>query len=315
MKVVLYEKMHEAGVELLRQRAEVVLAPGTSEEDILGCVGDADAIVIRANGAVTARIMDAGRKLKVIGRHGVGVDNIDVAAATERGIWVVNTPTANREAVAEHVIGMMVTLAKRMRQADIALRRGHWGARYELIGMELYGKTVGIVGMGNIGSRVAEICHKAFDMQVMYHDIVQRSEAEQILNARRCELPELFAESDFVSVHLPKLPETHHLVGAELLSLMKPTAYLINTSRGGVVDDKALVEALRKGVIAGAGLDVFEGEFTSDDLPVFHLQNVIVTPHMAAHTEEAMVRMSLVAEDVLRVLDGQRPLCPVNNPE
>lgn len=313
MKVLLYEQIHEAGMELLRRRAEVLMAPGTSEQQILGCVADVDAIIVRANGTVSSRIMDAAPKLKVVGRHGVGVDNIDVPAATERGIWVVNTPLANREAVAEHVVGMMLVLAKHMRQADIALRRGHWQARYELIGLELYGKAVGIVGLGNIGSRVAEVCHRAFDMQVLYHDVVNRQDAQRNLGARRCNLAELFSESDFVSVHLPKLPETEHLVGAQLLSLMKPSAYLINTSRGGIVDEDALVAALRAGKIAGAGLDVFEAEFTSAHLPVLDLENVLLTPHMSAHTEEAMVRMSLVAEDVVRVLDGQPPLCPVNS--
>ncbi len=313
MKVLLYENMHEAGVELLRQRAEVMIAQSTSEEELARCVGDVDAIIIRMNGAVTGRIMDAAPNLMVIGRHGVGVDNIDVVAATQRSIWVVNTPLANREAVAEHVVGMMLILAKHLRQADIATRQGHWGARHELIGMELYGKTVGIVGMGNIGSRVAEICRTAFNMQIMYHDVVRRESAEVGLEARRCDLREVFSGADFVSVHVPMVPETDHLVGAELLSLMKPTAYLINASRGGIVDEGDLVEALRAGTIAGAGLDTFEDEFTSDHLAVFDLENVIVTPHMAAHTEEAMIRMSLVAEDVLRVLDGERPEYPVNN--
>jgi len=314
MKVMLYEEMDEAGVALLRRRAQVVLAPGTGEDDILPCVADMDGIIIRANGAVTARIMAAAPKLKVVGRHGVGVDNIDVHAATERGIWVVNTPLANREAVAEHVVGMMLTLAKRMREADIEVRLGHWESRYELIGVELYGKTLGIVGMGTIGSRVAEICQKAFGMHILYHDLERREDAERDLEARRCDLPMLFSQSDFVSVHLPRTPETQCLVDAELLSAMMPTAYLVNTSRGGIVGEQALFAALSEGRIAGAGVDVFEEEFTAEHLPLFELENVILTPHMAAHTKEAMVRMSLVAEDVLRVLDGEPPRHAVNCP-
>lgn len=312
MKVLLYEPMHQAGTELLKQRCEVMVAPGTTEQEILGCAGDADAIIIRANGGVTARIMDAAPKLKVIGRHGVGMDTIDVAEATRRGIWVVNTPEANLEAVAEHTVGMLIVLAKRMREADSALRRGNWQVRYELMGVELGGKTIGIVGLGNIGSRVAVICSRAFKMQVLYYDIKRRPKLEEGLGARPCELEELFRKSDFISIHLPKLPETEHLVGAKLIALMKPAAYIINTSRGGIVDEKALADALHQGKIAGAGLDVFEEEFKTDKLPFFEMENVILTPHMAAHTEEAMVRMSLVAEDVIRVLDGKAPLHPVN---
>ena len=312
MKVLLYEPIHPAGMEVLRQRAEVVLAPDTSEDEILKCVADVDGIVIRAYGAVSARIMDAAPQLKVIGRHGVGVDNVDVEAATERGIWVVNTPKASRDAVAEHVVGMMLSLAKHMLTADAALRDGCWGARHHPAGMQLYGKTLGIIGLGNIGYRTAEICRQAFAMEILYYDRVDRREAEQNLGARPTDLPELLASSDFISLHVPLVPETEHLIGVEQLALMKPTAYLINTARGGVVDDEALVGALRAGKIAGAGLDVFEGEFTSKHLPVFELNNVIVTPHMAAHTEEALRLMSLVAEDIVRVLAGQAPQYPVN---
>ena len=313
-KVLLYEPMDEAGTALLASRAEVITPPSTDEEEILRCVDGVDAIVVRANGRVTARVMEAAPKLRVVARHGVGVDNIDVEAATERGIWVVNTPLANCEAVAEHVVAMMLMLAKRMRSADAEVRLGRWEARYTLIGVELRDRALGVVGMGRIGSRVAEICHRAFGMQILYHDLVPREAAEAELGARRCDLPELFSLSDFVSLHVPGSPETHHLVAARLLSAMKPTAYLINTSRGGVVDEEALVAALREGRIAGAGLDVFENEFTADHLPIFDLENVVLTPHGAAHTQEALVRMSLVAEDVLRVLDGEPPQNPVNQP-
>ncbi len=224
------------------------------------------------------------------------------------------TPLANREAVAEHVLGMMIVLARRIREADMTLRQGDWEGRNRYIGRELYAKTLGIVGMGNIGSRVAEICHAAFNMQILYYDIVRREDAERRLAAKRCDLPTLLAEADFVSIHLPRSPDTLHIIGAQHLSLMKPTAYLINTARGGIVDEQALLKALQDNKIAGAGLDVFENEFTFKHSPFFELDNVIVTPHMAAHTQEAMVGMSMVAEDILRVLDGQRPVHPVNDP-
>lgn len=312
MKVLLYEKMHRTGVEMLERVAEAVIAPGTDEQSILSCVADIDAIIIRANGSVTPLIMDAAPALKVIGRHGVGVDNIEVEAATDRGIWVVNTPLANREAVAEHVVGMILHLTKRLRQADDSVRRGDWSARYRIVGTELTGKTLGVAGMGNIGSRVAEICHRGFDMRVQYFDVVRRMEVENMLEARAVELNELFATSDVVSIHLPKLSDTTHLIDENLIGLMKPSAFLINTARGGTVDDRALVAALRSGRIAGAGLDVFEDEFC-EGAPAFHdLDNVVLSPHMAAHTAEALERMSLVAEDVVAVLNGHRPSHPVN---
>jgi len=248
----------------------------------------------------------------VIGRHGVGVDNIDVAAATERGIYVVNTPGVNNEAVAEHAVGMMLVLSKRILEADRAIRNGHWDFRYEGFGKEMRGQTLGVVGLGNIGHRVAEICHAAFNMKILYCDEVRKPEGERNLSAQKVDLEELLRSSDYVSLHVPALPSTFHLINGDNISLMKNTAFLINTSRGPVVDSAALYAALKDGHIAGAGLDVFEEEPLPHDNDLLKLPNVVLSPHMASHTEEAMMAMSMVVEDVMNVIQGKTPKHPVN---
>lgn len=312
--VLLYEPIHAEALELLRERAEVAFAESLDEDYLIGSVADVDAIVMRANGCVTRRIMEAAPRLKVVGRHGVGVEHIDRRAADELGIAVVNTPEANVESVAEHCVGMMVALAKHMLPADHALRGGDWDARYRLTGSELAGKTLGVVGFGRIGQRVAQVCHLAFDMSVLYYDVVDYPEAADKLNARRLPLDELLVVSDFVSVHVPLLPETRHLIGTRQLRAMQPHAYLVNTARGPVVDQAALVQAIQDGWIAGAGLDVFDPEPLPPDSPLLELENVIVSPHMAAHTEEALLRMAMVVKDILAVIEGQSPRFAVPSP-
>jgi D-3-phosphoglycerate dehydrogenase len=313
-KVLLFEAIHEEGMKVLRAHTLPALASATDEETIAREAADASGIIIRANGSATARIMDAAPMLEVIGRHGVGVDNVDIPAATERGIWVVNTPQAVTEPVAEHVVGMMIALAKGFRGADAHARSGDWGYRNRLQGMELAGKTLGIIGMGRIGFRVGEICRKGLGMILLYCDTVPSPKAEAELGAQRRQLREVLAESDVITLHTPYLPETHHLINAEMLALMKPRSYLINASRGKVVEQAALVQALREKRIAGAGLDVFEQEPAAKDNPLFALDNVLVTPHCATATTESLIAMSLVAEDIVAVIAGRRPRYPVNEP-
>jgi D-3-phosphoglycerate dehydrogenase len=243
----------------------------------------------------------------VVGRHGTGVEAIDLEAAVERSIAIVNTPLANVESVAEHALGMMIALAKRLPEADRAIRAGDWDARYRLTGRELAGKTLGLVGMGRIGGRLAELAHGAFAMRLLYRDIQPYPDYEARLKAERVELDQLLVESDVVSVHVPLLPETHSLIGEAELRSMRSTAFLLNTARGAVVDSQALLQALTEGWIAGAGLDVFEPEPLPPDHPLLALENVILSPHMAAHTDEALLRMALVADDILAVLDGREP--------
>jgi D-3-phosphoglycerate dehydrogenase len=311
-RALLYEPIHADAVELLSTVAEVRHAESLAEEVLVEAVHDVDGIIIRSHGRVTARIMDAVPRLAVIGRHGTGVDTIDVAAATERRIYVVNTPDANTESVAEHCVGMMIALSKHILPADRAMRQGHWQVRYTYTGHELQGKTLGIAGFGRIGQRVATICHQAFAMQILYYDVQAYPEVAQALRARRTTLDDLLREADYVSLHLPLLPETRGLIGAREFALMKPTAYFLNLARGAIVDETALTDALRKGTIAGAGIDVFAVEATPADTPLFALENVVVTPHLAALTEEALWRMAMVVRDVMRVWEGQTPQYWVN---
>jgi D-3-phosphoglycerate dehydrogenase len=306
--VLLYEDMHQAGKQLLSEKAEIVFARSLDEDDLIEQVKDVDAVIIRANGSVTARLMDAAPKLKVIGRHGVGIDVIDLEAAKERGIIVCNTPVANVESVAEQAVGLMLAVSKHIARADKAIREGCWHVRYECIGQELYGRTLGLIGLGRIGGRVAEICHFAFHMPVVYYDIVSYPQAEERLDARRLTMDAVLARADYVSLHVPLLPATRGLIGREQLGLMKKGAIFINTARGPIVDEAALVEALATGHLAGAGLDVYCVEPIAADNPLLRLENVVLTPHMSAHTDDALRAMSLVAEDVLRVLEGQGPV-------
>lgn len=316
LRFLLYEPMHEAGTSLLRQNGEVVVAPTVDEATLVATVRDVDAVVIRANGKVSQAVIEAAPGLKVIGRHGVGLENIDVSAATERGIWVVYTPEANTQSVAEHFVALALTLSKCVLEADQALRAGQWKVRYEYIGRELFGKTLGVVGFGRIGRATARICHHGFGMPILYYDLVAAPAAlEAETQARRVSLEELLRTADYVSLNLPLTPDTRHIIGREQIRLMKPTAYLLNLGRGPLWDEGAVLEALEKQCIAGAGTDVFEEEPTAKGNPLFQHGRFVCTPHMAAHTEEAMSRMSLVAEDIITVLEGREPRWPANRPK
>jgi len=313
-KILLYEDMHEAGKALLSEKAEILFAHSLEEDSLIKEGKEVNGIIIRANGKVTRKMMASAPKLKVIGRHGVGVESVDLEAATEKGIWVVNTPDANDISVAEHFFGLALILSKMLKKADIALREGRWGARYEYIGHELHGKTLGILGFGRIGRAVGRIGHKGFDMKILYYDAVRYEETEQELKAMKVSLEEVLSESDYVSINLPMLPETKGLLGEREFGLMKPSAFIINLARGPIWDEKALCQVLKEKKIAGAGSDVYEVEPAAKGHALFNLENFVGTPHMAAHTEEALRRMSLVAEDVIRVLDGKAPVHPVNKP-
>ena len=311
-KVLVYEKMHSQGTSILENIGELIYAETLKEDYLAERAQDADAIIIRANGAVTRKVIDAAPRLKVIGRHGVGLDAIDLNAARERGISVVFTPDANKESVAEHFVGLALMLAKKMRMADIELRKGNWQARYELIGTELFGKTVGVMGFGRIGQQTARICHRGFQMKVIYCDEINYPDPESELSARKVDKETLFRDADFISINMPLLPSTKGIVNADLIKLMKPTAFLVNMARGPLWNEADVVAALRDNRIAGARSVVYEVEPIRADNPLFQLDNFIGTPHMSAHTEEAMIKMSLVAEDVLAVLDGRKPRYPVN---
>ncbi len=310
-KVLLYEPIHEEGTKILAQRCELVYADSLDEARLLKLVGDVSGILIRFNGKVTRRIMEAAPGLRVIGRHGVGLENVDLLAAKERNIQVVYTPQANAVSVAEHFLGLALALAKHIPEADRAVREGRWNVRHELVSRELHGKTLGILGLGRIGMHTARLCKMGLDMRVIYFDVKNFPEAEENLGAKRVELRELFSEADLVAIHLPLVSQTHHLVDRNLLRLMKPTAYIVNLARGPIWKEEDLAEALQKGWIAGAASDVFQEEPPPKEHPLLSLKNFLATPHSAAHTEESLIRMSLVAEDMLRVLEGKPPQFPV----
>ena len=313
--ILLYEDMHEVGKALLREKGEVIFAKSFEENLLIDEVKEIDGIVIRANGKVSRTLMESAPRLKVIGRHGVGVENIDLDAATEKGIWVVNTPDANDISVAEHFFGLALILSKMLKKGEKAFREeGRWEARYQYIGNELHGKILGILGFGRIGKSVGRIGYKGFDMKVLYYDALRYEEVEKEIHAVKQNLEEVLSQSDYISINLPMLPATKGVVGEKEFNLMKPTAYIINLARGPIWDEKALFQILKEGKIAGAASDVFEVEPASKDHFLLKLENFIATPHMAAHTEEALKRMSLVAEDVIRVLEGKTPLHPVNQP-
>jgi D-3-phosphoglycerate dehydrogenase len=311
-KVLLYEEMREEGKAILKEKAEILFARSLEEGSLIQEAKEIDGIIIRANGKVTRRIIEAAPGLKVIGRHGVGVENVDLEAATEKGIWVVNTPDANDISVAEHFFGLALMLSKMLKKGEMALREGRWEARYQYIGNELHGKTLGILGFGRIGKTVGRIGHKGFNMKVFYYDALRYEEVEKEIEAVKTNLEEVMTGSDFISINLPMLPATKGLIGEREFGMMRPTAYILNLARGPIWDEKALYKVLKEGKIAGAGADVFEMEPATKEHPLFELENFIGTPHSAAHTEEALRRMSLVAEDILRVLEGKEPVYPVN---
>ncbi len=316
-RVVLLQPIHKVGVEKLREKFEVIVYdyPQDIDEDtVTRAVRDADAVITRLV-RVTRKVIYSSGKLKVIGRHGVGYDNIDVDAATERRIPVVYTPDAPSEPVAEHVIGFILALSKNIVKGDKALRKATWigwKARFMYVGRNVKGRVLGIIGLGRIGSLVAKYA-KALGMNVIYYDAVRKTDLERILDIEYRNLEELLKESDFVSLHVPLTKATEGMIGWNELNLMKQSAYLINTSRGKVVDEGALIKALKEGIIAGAALDVFWNEPLPKDHPLVDMDNVILSPHMSAHTEEFFLEAALtVAEDIIRVLEGKKPLHIVN---
>lgn len=309
--ILLYEPIRETSRDLLRQHAEVRIAERLDEDYVIGAVPEVRGIIIHAYGNVTQRINEAAPPLRVIGRHGAGVETIDRETAAERGVVVVNVPDASAGPVAEHCPGMILVLARRMFKADRAPRGGNWQARDRLTGRELSGKTLGIVGLGRIGQRLAAICREALGMRILYHDVRGYPEIEAAVPTVRLPLAAVLEEPDFISVCVPLTPATRGLIDEVALRQMKSTAYLINTARGPVVDEAALIGALREGWIAGAGLDVYETEPLPLDSPLLTLENIVLAPHVAAHTEEALERTAVVVEDVLAVIQGHPPRHPV----
>jgi len=285
---------------------------GRYTEDILAeLIQPHDAVMITSQHAITARVMANAPRLKIIAKRGAKPENVDLKAATERGIVVTWTPGVNYRTVAEHAVMMMLCLAKRTIPQLQRLREGRWrSAKAGLI--ELQGKTVGVIGLGGIGREVCKLL-RCFDVELLAHDPFVSEAQAQDVGARLTSLNDLLKRSDFVTLHAALTQSTYHLIGARELSLMKKTAFIINTARGALIDEEALAKALEKGEIAGAGLDVFEKEPPNPDSPLLHLPNVVVTPHMAGWTEEAIYReQKEAAMEIKRVLEGEKPHHPVN---
>lgn len=312
-KVVVTETIDNHGLELLERETEVVYLPQLPGRTLSEEIKEAYAVAVRVS-KINADLLAQADNLKIIAKHGVGYDNIDVEAATQRRIVVVNTPEANAESVAEHNLGLMLSLAKKICTSDRVLRQNRLGKREDYIGVELKDKKLGVIGLGRIGSELAHKCKIAFNTDVIAYDpYVPKEKADQLGYTKVEKLDDVLRESDYVVICVPLTKETANLIGARELALMKTDAFLVNSSRGGIVDEAALYDCLMKGRIAGAALDVFLQEPPPADHPLLSLDNFIATPHVGGMTAEAMRRMAItVAEEILRVLHGERPKYPVN---
>lgn len=312
-KVLVSDPIDQAGIEILSQVAQVDVKTKLPLEELINIIPEYDALMVRSGTKATQEVIDAGTQLKIIGRAGVGVDNIDIPAATRRGIVVVNSPEGNTTAAAEHALAMMLSLSRHIPAANKSLKDGQWD-RKRFVGAEVYKKTLGVVGLGKIGSHVASVA-KAMDMKLLAYDPFISSERAEQLGCRLVDLDFLFRESDYITLHVPKTPETANLINAEALAKMKPTTRIINCARGGIIDEAALAEALKEGKIAGAALDVFDSEPLGES-PLREVgEKIVLTPHLGASTAEAQVNVAVdVAEQIRDVLLGLPARSAVNIP-
>ncbi len=293
MKVLVSDKLSVAGVEILERAPglSVDVNVGLAPEELKKIIGEYDGLVIRSATKVTAEIIEAASRLKVVGRAGIGVDNVEIPAATKRGIVVMNTPGGNTVTTAEHAISMMCALARQIPQADATMKEGRWEKKLYM-GVELLNKTLGIVGIGNIGTIVADRA-QGLKMQVIAYDPYISEKAASDMGVELVELDELYKRSDFISIHVPKTDETQHMLNMEAFKKMKPGVRVINCARGGIVNESDMAEALKKGLVAGAAFDVFSKEPIEADNPLIGLDNVILTPHLGASTGEAQENVAI----------------------
>ncbi len=304
MNVLITDNVDENCIGILQTEGfDVEYLPGISGEELNKKIATADALIVRSGTMVASEVLTAGKQLKVVGRAGAGVDNIDVDAATRRGIIVMNTPGGNTISTAEHTMSMMLALARNIPHAHQSVVSGKW-ERKKFVGTELYGKTIGIIGLGKVGAEVARRC-LAFEMNVIAFDPILSSEAAMKMNVKLVSLEELFERSDIISVHTPLIPETKGLINEKTLSKCKHGVKIINCARGGIVDEAALLKGLADGIVSGAALDVFETEPPSLSQLITH-PRVIVTPHLGASTEEAQEKVAVqIAHQVADVLKGR----------
>ncbi len=313
-KVVIAQKTNPQIVAMLAEKAEVVQVNEGSVEDLREKLKGAYAVFLGTWVKFTAELMDISPELKVISRTGVGVDNVDIAAASERGIMVLNTPTANAVSVAEHAVTLILALAKQLFFLDGSIRDDNFKARRLNLPIDVDGKTLGLIGCGGIGRLVAQKCRLGFNMKVLGYDPYLKTAPEGIELVK--DIEDIYRQSDFISIHLPLTDETRNMINAETLTKFKPGAILINTSRGGIVDEAALAAALNSGQIAGAGLDVFSQEPVPMESPLLQAKNLIMTPHSAALTQECVLRVATAAaEGIIAAVEGREPASVFNQRE
>ena len=312
-RILVSDPIDSLGVEMLRSVGDVDVKLGMDPSELLSVIGEYDALVVRSETKATAEVIEAGERLQVIGRAGVGVDNIDLDAATRKGVAVVNAPTGNTIAAAEHTIALMMSLARNIPQANQSLRGGEW-RRSAFMGIEVRNKALGIIGLGKVGTEVARRAG-GLQMQVYAYDPFVSHEQARLLGIELVELDQIFKDSDFICLHTPLTEATRGLVNDERIALMKPTARILNAARGELVDEDALFRAVEEGRIAGAAIDVFSQEPPPSDNPLLQSGKIIVTPHLGASTEEAQAEVAReVAEQVISVLQGQSARYTVNAP-
>lgn len=318
-KVYVTRELPERGLNMIKKYFDAEVWPDYApppKKVIIDKVKNVDALVPLLSDKIDAEVFNAASKLKIVSQLAVGFDNIDLAEATKRGIYVTNTPEVLTDTTADFAWALLMAVARRVAEADRYVRGGQWKVAWHpamLSGRDVHGATIGVVGAGRIGYAVAKRA-KGFDMKILFYDVdPARTEIEKNLGGKKVDLDTLLRESDFVTLHPPLMKETHHLINAEKLKLMKKTAYLINNSRGPVVDEKALYDALKKGQIAGAGLDVFEQEPASLDNPLLKLDNVVVAPHISSASLETRSKMSeMVADNLIAFFQGKKPPNLVN---
>lgn len=313
-RVLVADEISKEGIAILETALEVVYDPSITAQQMLESIGEFDALLVRSRTKVTKEVFQAGKRLKLVGRAGVGVDNIDLPAATEAGVLVVNSPEGNTASAAEHAVALMFSLARLVPTADASMKSGKW-ERSKFMGSELFNKTLGVVGLGKVGSRVAQ-AGQAIGMKVIGFDPLISAERAEQLNIQSVSLDEIWKRSDFISLHTPKTRETTNLIGPEVIAKLKPGVRIINAARGGIIDEHALAEAIKEGKVAGAGLDVFNAEPLETDSPLLALgEKVVLTPHLGASTVEAQFNVAIdLAEQIRDYMTGGMVRSPVNLP-
>ena len=305
MKVLVTDKINETAGRIIEQTAQVDFLPTMTEEELIKIIPQYDAMMVRSQTKVTAKIIEAGTNLKIIGRAGVGVDNIDVEAATQKGIIVVNSPDGNTMAAAEHTVALMLAMSRNIVPAATSTKEGKWD-RSKFTGCELYKKTLGIIGLGKIGSHVAEVA-LAFGMKIVVFDpytskeIVEKMGGEYVEN-----LDDFWGRCDYITVHVPKTKETVNLINKDTIAKMKQGVRLVNCARGGIINEVDLKDAIENGQVASAAIDVYEKEPNITECPLIHCKgNIVLTPHLGASTKEAQMNVAIdVAEQIKQVLSG-----------